>query len=549
MGGILTQPVTNKKSDRGEGLGLRYGFSSMQGWRPEMEDAHDIKVGLGYGLDDWSFFAVFDGHAGECAAGYAALNLLDYILDERYTGSLFNGANNDASKNSATETKEDRSQELEEDKKEQHQSLRKIIHEKLNEFEETMKQRWASSNTDQTPSVAAASTEAEADSSNEKPDSSKKDVSVEDKPEQLVARGDLNLEETNCSIDSKQEASSTLSNIGISDDTTGEAAKKAGAGNVERSLDEVIKYAKFFNEPANTQKESVKEAIKAGFLRIDQSMRTMSDMSGCTAVCALISPTHLFIANCGDSRAVLYDGDKIKFVTEDHKPYNPKERSRIISAGGTATQRINGTLAVSRALGDFEFKKDFHRGPCEQLVSPEPEVTIIEEHVSDEFLILACDGIWDVMTNEDICAFVKYMLQIEDNLETICSSVLDVCLRKGSRDNMSIIIVVLPNGPKVDEKCVEQAKLNDMKLLDLVDEVMLLVGPNVIDELSTLLEYMKDFIEKKSCYHIVPPGAGLDAKYDILKEKLEENLKKNSTSTPETKQEQHQPQQQPQSPQ
>lgn len=63
---------------------------------------------------------------------------------------------------------------------------------------------------------------------------------------------------------------------------------------------------------------------------------------------------------------------------------------------------MNGSLAVSRALGDYEYKSNSERGPCEQLVSPEPEVTALEKSDNDEFAVLACDGVWDVMTNEEV---------------------------------------------------------------------------------------------------------------------------------------------------
>lgn len=63
---------------------------------------------------------------------------------------------------------------------------------------------------------------------------------------------------------------------------------------------------------------------------------------------------------------------------------------------------MNGSLAVSRALGDYEYKANSERGPCEQLVSPEPEVTALEKSDNDEFAVLACDGVWDVMTNEEV---------------------------------------------------------------------------------------------------------------------------------------------------
>ena len=417
MGNALTSPVTNKRSNQGEGLGLRYGLSSMQGWRSEMEDAHDVKIGLKYGLDDWSFFAVFDGHAGKRAAAFAAWNLLDFILrDSQFKLDTGN------------------------------QSDQMYIEPDIEKLDDALRVENSSANK---PS--------------EKPNENEK--------------------------------------------TT------------EQSSDSVPK-SKFASFPVLEQLEAVQNAIKSGFLRIDQSMRdSKQDMSGCTAICTLISPTHLFIANCGDSRAVLYDGTLPKFVTDDHKPYKPRERQRILNAGGFATQRINGTLAVSRALGDFEFKKNEERGPCEQLVSPEPEVTVIERHFQDEFLILACDGIWDVMNNDDLCEFIRYKLNIEENLEKICSSVLDVCLNKGSRDNMSIIIVVFENAPRFSKSACDLEKEHDEELVRFAESI----DDHFVD-FEDFLFCVKQALSQNPIH--LPPGAGFEAKYDVLREVFDRKVEK-----------------------
>lgn len=96
-------------------------------------------------------------------------------------------------------------------------------------------------------------------------------------------------------------------------------------------------------------------------------------------------------------------------------------------------QRVNGSLAVSRALGDFEYKNVEGRGPCEQLVSPEPEVSVMDrDEERDEFLVLACDGVWDVMSNEDLCDFVRSRLALTNDLENIANQVVDTCLYKVS---------------------------------------------------------------------------------------------------------------------
>lgn len=94
-------------------------------------------------------------------------------------------------------------------------------------------------------------------------------------------------------------------------------------------------------------------------------------------------------------------------------------------------QRVNGSLAVSRALGDFDYKCVHGKGPTEQLVSPEPEVYAIERsEVEDEFIVLACDGIWDVMANEELCDFVRSRLEVTDDLERVCNEIVDTCLYK-----------------------------------------------------------------------------------------------------------------------
>lgn len=182
--------------------------------------------------------------------------------------------------------------------------------------------------------------------------------------------------------------------------------------------------------------EQVKEAIREGFLDIDSHMHKLTrqdnwDRSGSTAASVLISPHYTYFINCGDSRTLLCRNGQVVFYTEDHKPFNPREKERIQNAGGSVTlQRINGSLAVSRALGDFDFKEVEWRPQTEQLVSPEPEVYELERTPEDEFLILACDGVWDAIGNEELCAFVRSRLQVCDDLRDICSQVIDLCLYK-----------------------------------------------------------------------------------------------------------------------
>lgn len=303
MGAFLDKPNTEKHNEVGNGNGLRYGVASMQGWRLEMEDAHQAIIGLpgsdeqSEELKQWSYFAVFDGHAGAKISAHCSAHLLESILQTE-------------------------------------------------EFKH----------------------------------------------------------------------------------------------------------------------EDFSKGIRSGFLRLDSTMRALPDIasgenkSGSTAVCALISPKQIFIANCGDSRALLCRSGKVPFATRDHKPFDPSETARIQNAGGNViVHRVNGALAVSRALGDYEYKNVEGKGQCEQLVSPEPEVTVLDRvPEEDEFLVLACDGVWDVMKNEPLAEYIRTRLLVSDDLQSICNQVIDTCLFRGSRDNMSIVLVTFPASPKVSEEAVQK---------------------------------------------------------------------------------------------
>ncbi|KAF0682948.1 Aste57867_24961 [Aphanomyces stellatus] len=195
--------------------------------------------------------------------------------------------------------------------------------------------------------------------------------------------------------------------------------------------------------------EQIGAALSRAFLELDEEHRklkqiqTGEDHSGCTAIASFVNDTHIIVANSGDSRGVLATDGGVVPMSYDHKPNNPGERQRIENAGGAVrNNRVNGDLAVSRALGDFVYKQRGDLRPEEQQVSAEPDVKIEARSKDNEFLLLACDGIWDVMSNEDACAYVRgLMAQGENNMGLICEEVLDHCLSLGSRDNMSVVIV------------------------------------------------------------------------------------------------------------
>ncbi|CAK7352542.1 unnamed protein product [Dovyalis caffra] len=172
---------------------------------------------------------------------------------------------------------------------------------------------------------------------------------------------------------------------------------------------------------------------------------------GSTAVVAIVCPTHIIVANCGDSRAVLHRGKVAMPLSADHKPDREDERARIEGAGGKVIQwngsRVFGVLAMSRSIGDRYLKP---------WIIPDPEVTFIPRTKEDECLILASDGLWDVMTNEEACdiARKRILLCHKRNGDTLpaqrgggvnpaareaAERLSKLALQKGSKDNIAII--------------------------------------------------------------------------------------------------------------
>lgn len=115
-------------------------------------------------------------------------------------------------------------------------------------------------------------------------------------------------------------------------------------------------------------------ALQKAFLAIDEAMlneESLKDaMAGSTAVSVLIRDGKLYCANAGDSRAIAFAGGNVEVLSMDHKPNNSTELKRINDGGGFVEfNRVNGNLALSRAIGDFVFKRNLDKSPQEQIVT------------------------------------------------------------------------------------------------------------------------------------------------------------------------------------
>lgn len=134
-------------------------------------------------------------------------------------------------------------------------------------------------------------------------------------------------------------------------------------------------------------------------MRSEESLK--DEMSGSTAITALHKGSDLYVGNVGDSRCIASINGVAEPLSHDHKPSNPGEKARIEMAGGfVGLDRVNGNLALSRALGDFVFKDNKTLDACDQIVSACPEVEHRTVTKDWDFILLACDGIWDVLNNQ-----------------------------------------------------------------------------------------------------------------------------------------------------
>lgn len=192
------------------------------------------------------------------------------------------------------------------------------------------------------------------------------------------------------------------------------------------------------------------------------------DNSGTTCVLGVVSPSHIAVANVGDSRAVLAKrpGATIP-MSRDHKPPRPDdtdpfamaEAERIRLAGGSVDDEghyvqfnpelKSDKLGMSRTLGNFVAKQNKALPRDQQIVTAQAEVRVVPRSPDDEFLLLACDGIWDVMNNESAVQFVRQQLSSNNSssssndLNVVCRKLLLRCLELESQDNMTAVVVQL----------------------------------------------------------------------------------------------------------
>ncbi|KAK1323253.1 putative protein phosphatase 2C 11 [Acorus calamus] len=327
MGIYLSTPKTEKYSENGENGRLRFGMSSMQGWRATMEDAHAALPDLD---NCTSFFGVYDGHGGKVVAKFCAKYLHTQVLkSEAYLAG----------------------------------DLGASVQKSFFRMDEMM-------------------------------------------------RGQRGWRELAILGDKVNKFTGMLEGLIWS----------PRGGDTHDQIDDW----------------GFEEGPHSDF---------SGPTSGSTACVAIIRDRQLIVANAGDSRCVLSRKGQAYNLSRDHKPDLEIERDRILKAGGFIhAGRVNGSLNLARAIGDMEFKQNKFLSAERQIVTANPDINIVDLSDDDEFIVLACDGIWDCMSSQQLVDFVCEHINVENSLSAVCERVLDRCLAPSTAggegcDNMTMILV------------------------------------------------------------------------------------------------------------
>ncbi|XP_026194464.1 probable protein phosphatase 2C 56 [Cyclospora cayetanensis] len=173
--------------------------------------------------------------------------------------------------------------------------------------------------------------------------------------------------------------------------------------------------------------------------------------SGTTACVALLQHNTLYVASLGDSRCIISRAGRAVPLTEDHHlRTNRKEQARVRAAGGSYDDEgyLNGVLAVSRAFGGFSKQT----GEKLMGLSSEPDVNVHHIRKEDEFLLLACDGIFDVLTSQECVSLVRSKLRAGDSPFTASQQLAELAMQRYSLDNLSVVVVVLQSPNKEPDR-------------------------------------------------------------------------------------------------
>jgi serine/threonine protein phosphatase PrpC len=200
------------------------------------------------------------------------------------------------------------------------------------------------------------------------------------------------------------------------------------------------RFPEILSSSLSFHKHNTEKALISAFLKVDEEIKNevMSENAGSTAFVCFItfenSKKYLYVANVGDTRAVMVSKSGVKRLSYDHKCTDTTEEARVKSSGGIIFNgRVFGQLILSRALGDHSLKK------CGVISTPFVSKHLITE--SDQYIIMASDGVWDVIKDEDLINIFSNNSSLDT--QQLASLIVSTSLELESKDNISCILIKL----------------------------------------------------------------------------------------------------------
>uniref|UniRef100_F6PTJ9 protein-serine/threonine phosphatase n=1 Tax=Ciona intestinalis TaxID=7719 RepID=F6PTJ9_CIOIN len=522
MGAYLSNPSVEKRScDVVSENKYSCGVSGMQGWRISMEDAHNCIPEVD---EDTGLFAVYDGHGGGEVAMYCSYYFADVL---KQTEEYKDGRMGEALK--ATFMKIDRKlkepriikelkliserepgdpppteEELtkKDEEEENVEDETRLLYEEATMSIEDLLAKYGRYNSHYLSKVANETKEA-IESIKHSSDDVTDDVttsksSVNDSGDNAK---DVNSSETSPSKSAtsaskenekkiEQTEGKATDNVGDKEDAccnkdtnTQDTNLSNGKQKEEPNAESDFENEDFDEDEEDESEEETSEeeddedeegeenapSLEALANSASSGIEEPGSDSGTTAVVALLSGLDLHVANAGDSRCVLCRKDGKAFdMSDDHKPEDETELKRITAAGGhvNVQGRVNGGLNLSRAIGDHCYKTNKDIPLEDQMISAMPDVRSVKLEPTDEFMVLACDGIWNVYSSQEVVDFVRSRLhpekceksaengngdvekkKSEKKLSSICEELFDKCLAPDTMgdgtgcDNMTCMII------------------------------------------------------------------------------------------------------------
>ncbi|CAF1828504.1 unnamed protein product [Brassica oleracea var. botrytis] len=222
--------------------------------------------------------------------------------------------------------------------------------------------------------------------------------------------------------------------FGVYDGHGGVKAAEFAAKNLDKNVLEEVS--------GKSGASEIADAVKRGYLTTDAAFLDGEDVKGGSCcVTAMVRDGNLVVSNAGDCRAVMSVGGVAEALSSDHRPSRDDERERIETTGGyvdtfNGVWRIQGSLAVSRGIGDVHLKR---------WVIAEPETKMLRIDQDHEFLILASDGLWDKVSNQEAVDIARpFCVGTEMKpLLLACKKLVDLSASRGSSDDISVMLIPL----------------------------------------------------------------------------------------------------------